>query len=166
MNFICWTDNFSLLCSAIKRAGYVRFFGGVHTDDVVTFYAPTNVGMLEAGLDLEKIEAMDDLKLRRILKSHIMEGAILAERLDCDTYYESMNDESSLGEQELLYVECHEIEETKAKTISGFYNDNLNLPVLMKPNDLPFCNGFIQPINQVIRSEVTSGLTNNQYRKI
>ena len=27
---------------------------------------------------------------------------------------------------------------------------NLNLVMLMNPNDLPFCNGFIQPINSCL----------------
>jgi len=155
LDYICWTENFTILCNAIQQAG-LTFLGGITTDadtSIITLFATTNEGMEDAGLTLDTIETMDTTKLINILKNHILTGEKKAEELICDESYTTISPSNPLipSTSSSVDIQCIEIMGIKTKTVSGPNNTFLNRPTILSPDNIVLCNGIVQPIDHAIR---------------
>ena len=39
-----------------------------------------------------------------------------------------------------------------AKAQIGFFNNEDDYPMILAPNDIDLCNGYVQPVNNIIRA--------------
>ena len=129
----------------IRRAGLETLYSGIDgTTQYMTVFAPTNSGCRSSGLGLKKIQSMDIDLAKHIVKTHATEGSHLAEELQCGSDLPTLDGTFS-AHSTMCFKESH------AKAQYGFFNDEGDYPMILSPNDLKLCNGYIQPVNKMIR---------------
>lgn len=145
-DYICSVNNFSNFCLIIQRAGLVELMSGIDGSSIqfMTLFAPTNSGCNSGGLNPAKINAMDPELLRHIVMTHATEGMVSAESLQCGAQLPTLE-----GTFSVHATKCFATNHAKAQY--GFFNDEENYPMILSPNDLELCNGYIQPVNNMVR---------------
>ena len=114
---------------------------------MITFFAPVNVGCLNADLAktaIDQVASTNIQILRDVLKGHVMSGLVKAESLTCGSSYNTL-----LGGTFKTTTQCIAVSHSKAQV--GAFNTQANLPVVLKPTDIEFCNGYVQSVSNVIK---------------
>lgn len=139
--YLCSERNFNLICHAVTAAGLKGLLDG--TDgSVITFFAPTNPGMLNAALNKDRITELGAEFMAKIIKSHALAGTVTAESLICNTQSATL-----LGIDSTTQCLAH----SHGKSQVGEFNTHDNYPVILIPTDIEFCNGYVQCVNNVIQ---------------
>ena len=129
----------------IERAGLVELLDGIDGNtQFVTLFAPTNKGCKASGLGLSQIKTMDQDHLKHIVMTHATDGKITAESLQCGAQLPTLE-----GTFSVHSTKCFATNNAKAQT--GFFNTEDDYPMILAPNNIKLCNGFIQPVNNMIR---------------
>ena len=146
---ICRITNFSLLCVTVNKSPVIkRLLTGLSIappNDVITLFAPTNAAFTAAGITESTIESWDaNLLLNQILRTHIAPGKFSAFDLQCDSQLSMLLKTTT--------TQCATARANNGKAQTGAFNTDDDLPMILTPNNIEACNGFIQPISNIIRS--------------
>eukprot|EP00531_Pseudo-nitzschia_arenysensis_P000859 CAMPEP_0116137144 /NCGR_PEP_ID=MMETSP0329-20121206/12100_1 /TAXON_ID=697910 /ORGANISM="Pseudo-nitzschia arenysensis, Strain B593" /LENGTH=914 /DNA_ID=CAMNT_0003632057 /DNA_START=75 /DNA_END=2819 /DNA_ORIENTATION=+ len=144
-DYVCSVANFSNFCRIIERAGLVELMDGIDgTTPFLTVFAPTNKGCKSSGLSLAQINSMSTDHLKQIVLTHGTPWKVTAEGLQCDAMLPTL-DGSFLSHS----TKC--FEQTHAKAQVGFFNSEGDYPMILSPNNIELCNGYVQPVNNMLR---------------
>lgn len=145
-DYLCSVNNFSNFCAMIQRAGLRDMFAGIDgVTEFITVFAPTNSGCNSGGLTIDEINSMDANLLKHIVMTHATEGKVRAENLQCEGELPTLK-----GTFSVHTTKCFRSMHARAQY--GFFNvDEGKYPMILSPNNLELCNGYIQPVNNMIR---------------
>ena len=129
----------------VERAGLVELLDGIGDNNyLITMFVPTNRGTKSSGLNLEQIDATDIELLKHIVLTHGTAGKIEAQDLQCSAELPTLE-----GTYSVHSTKCFAT--THAKAQVGFFNTDENYPMVLSPNNIELCNGFVQPVNNMLR---------------
>ena len=144
-DYICQVSNFSNFCRMVERAGLVELLDGSGDYDyLITMFIPTNRGMKSNGLNRDQIDTTDVELLKHIVLTHGTAGKIEAQDLQCDAELPILE-----GTYSVHSTKCFAT--THAKAQIGFFNSYEDYPMVLFPNNIELCNGFVQPVNNMLR---------------
>ena len=87
---------------------------------------------------------MDPDHLKQIVLTHGTPWKVTAEGLQCDAMLPTL-DGSFLSHTTKCFTSTH------AKAQVGFFNTEEDYPMVLSPNNIEVCNGFVQPVNNMLR---------------
>jgi len=82
--------------------------------------------------------------MEKLIKSHALAGAVTAEFLTCNSEHITL-----LGADSKSTTQC--LTNSHGKSQVGEFNTIGNIPVILTPTNIEFCNGFVQCVNNVIQ---------------